>query len=476
MGLVGNLDRFTVSTDTFGITTRTIYADSIYARGSEPCLGCVTDYDTGTRIRGNFTTQFFIHDGFAFPKIDSIRSTDPPFSTLTDTTHISIDQVVSDSVKLMVFTKNVTGDTLAPLYLNVYELDKPIPDGKDYLSNFNPFGEYIAEGKKPLKSMVFTMSDQTLDSTSVNAICIPLNEQYTHKDKNGVEKTYKNIGTYLMRRYYHSLADKDGAFDNYNKFAHNVLPGFYFEIANGEGAMATVFGTNLATYFQQWDCDTVPRQTVFTSFVGTREVLQTTNMEVNSAAVIDLMNDPSCTFMKTPSGLYTEADLPVLDIMRGHEEDSLSTVSCDLQCINVNNESGKSYQPSQYILMIHADSLQNFYLKRKLHDEVTSFIAVYSESKNSYELSNFSSLISFMYKKYKEGKKTDNSWELKHPNWNKVALVPVSVVTTLDTSGNTIASAIYNNLSLTSAKLVKGRGTKASDDVRLSVIYTKMTD
>ena len=54
--------------------------------------------------------------------------------------------------------------------------------------------------------------------------------------------------------------------------------------------------------------------------------------------------------------------------------------------------------------------------------------------------------------------------------------MPVSVVTTLDTSGNTIASAIYNNLSLTSAKLVKGRGTKASDDVRLSVIYTKMTD
>lgn len=478
-GLSSNMDHFIANNATFPIESQTQMLGAVQCRSSKANLGCIRDYDTGSVIRGSYTTQFYILEGDLFPEIDSIRSTYPKFEELTDTTHIAIDQVVADTSYIYVVPTNVIGDSLQPMHLNVYELNKPIPDGKTYLSDFDPIKEGYVNTSKPLKSMTFTMSDQTIDSVTANStdytsiFKIPLNETY---ERDGV--SYKNFGTYIMQRYYQSKRDKDGAFKNSNSFAHQVFPGIYVTIDNGEGAMATISGTGINVGFRYWANDSVTRSAGHTTLFGTDEVLQTTYVETNKEALQSLITD-DCTYLKTPAGLYTELALPVEDIMKGHENDSISKAKITLQCINSEGYEGKAYSAPSHVLMIPADSVQTFFNEKKITDGRTAFIASYSSTANSYTFDNFAGMIVYMNNLKKSGKAS--------ANWNKVAIVPVTVNTTSSasqssgyysyygyssSSTSSQITSIIPDLSLSSVKLIGG--PNAMEQTKMSVVYTRM--
>lgn len=479
-GLAGNMDRFIANADTFLIQSQTKMLGAVQCRSSKANLGCIRDYDTGSLIRGSYSTQFYILDGDLFPELDSIRSTNPKFEDLADKSHIAINQVISDSTYIYVVPTNIIGDSLQPMHLNVYELTKPIPDGKTYLSDFDPSKEgYVNLNSKPLKSMTFTMADQTVDSVTANSsdytsiFRIPLNETY---ERDGV--SYNNLGSYIMQRYYQSKRDNDGAFNNSNTFAHKVFPGIYVTIDNGEGAMATISGTGINIGFHYWANDTTTNSPGHTTLFGTDEVLQTTCVETNKDALQSLISD-NYTYLKSPAGLYTELTIPVEKVMENHEKDSLSKAKVTLQCMNSDGYEGKSYKAPSYVLMIPADSVQTFFNEKKLTDGRTAFLASYSSSANSYTFDNFAGMIAYMNNLKKSGKASEN--------WNKVAIIPVAVSTTSSqasssysyygySSGNTSTkiTAIIPEMSLSSVKLVGG--PNAMEVTKMSVVYTKMDD
>ncbi len=481
-GLAGNMDRFIANADTFLIQSQTKMLGAVQCRSSKANLGCIRDYDTGSVIRGSYTTQFFILEGDLFPELDSIRSTNPKFEDLADKSHIAIDQVISDTSYIYVVPTNIIGDSLQPMHLNVYELTKPIPDGKTYLSDFDPTKEgYVDLNSKPLKSMTFTMADQTVDSVTASSSSytsifkIPLNETYV---RDGV--SYNNLGTYIMQRYYKSKRDKDGAFNNSNTFAHKVFPGIYVTIDNGEGAMATISGTGMNIGFHYWANDTTTNSQGHTTLFGTEEVLQTTQVEINNDALRDSLISDDFTYLKTPAGLYTELTLPVEKIMAGHETDSLSKAKVTLQCMNSEGFEGNCYNAPSYVLMIPADSVQTFFNEKKLTDGRTAFLAAYSSTANSYTFDNFAGMIAYMNELKKSGKASEN--------WNKVAIVPVSVSTTTSSQSSSYYSyygyssssssskitAITPEMSLTSVKLIGG--SNAMEVTKMAVVYTKMDD
>ena len=97
-------------------------------------------------------------------------------------------------------------------------------------------------------------------------------------------------------------------------------------------------------------------------------------------------------------------------------------------------------------------------------DNKTSYLA--SLVANTYTFDNIANVINVM-------KKADPT----KPNWNKLAIVPVTVttVTRQNQSGGkeTVITKIVHNMSLTSTKLLKGTGVQGSP-IKLSVIYTKV--
>ena len=186
--------------------------------------------------------------------------------------------------------------------------------------------------------------------------------------------------------------------------------------------------------------------------------------------------DNSCTYLKTPSGIFTEVELPVMKIMEGHHNDSLLSVNMTFQRMNSELfENEYLLKAPSMVLMIQKDSLFSFFEKEKTSDYRSSFVS--SLNKNTYSFTNMGNIVTLMFRDMFVGSLLDPDWEKKHPDWNKVVLVPVTTILSAAQKTNTAGAAtatvngICNNLALTSTKLVGG-----NTPIKVNVIYAKFND
>jgi hypothetical protein len=123
------------------------------------------------------------------------------------------------------------------------------------------------------------------------------------------------------------------------------------------------------------------------------------------------------------------------------------------------------------ILMVQKDSLHSFFENKTMYDYKTSFMAELTT--NAYTFSNIGNLITLMAQQKAEGMKKDANWEAKHPDWNKVVLVPVATTskTSYDSYGYSTSTitGIHNQMGLSSTKLVGGPNTP----IEVKVIYAQ---
>ena len=68
------------------------------------------------------------------------------------------------------------------------------------------------------------------------------------------------------------------------------------------------------------------------------EEVEKMSFEDSIKALEDLVNDNSCTYLKSPAGIFTEVTLPVDEISQAHANDSLLSVSVTFNRQNSNVE------------------------------------------------------------------------------------------------------------------------------------------
>lgn len=439
--LTHDMDNLDVATDTFQVQSRSLIADSVYARTTYGYLGKIRDPETNGSITGSFMTQFHVFEDYenTFPKADSIMS------------RAADGTIIADSCEIRLFLTSFFGDSLAPMKLRVEELETPVLENKLYYSSFNPKKSgYVRTGGID-KEIVYTLSDLSVadsernGSTYTKNICIRLNDAYTAKDGT----TYNNYGSYLMNAYYKNPS----AFGNSLRFAKEVVPGFNFEHTGGLGSMAYISNSKLIVYFRYESNDSIESGVV--EFGGTEEVLQTTTIENDRQSILDMVADNTCTYLKTPAGIFTEMTLPVDDILRGHDNDTINTAKVIIPRINNSVKSDYSLGIPSSLLMIPKDSLYTFFENGRTVNNRTSFLATtsYLNSNNIYQFDNISNLIAAM------------NQNRSSENWNKVVLIPVTV--------STISTSIVSHtLALSSTKLVGG-SENPREPIKISVIYSK---
>ena len=274
-----------------------------------------------------------------------------------------------------------------------------------------------------------------------------MNDAYTDRDGNH----YNNYGSYIINSLYKDRAN----FSDQLKFIKNVVPGFYYESKGGIGSMANIFTSKLIVYFRVASEDSVFNALI--EFGGTEEVLQTTNIENNDEFMKTFAADNSCTYLKTPAGLFTELTLPVDDILKGHAADSLSSAKLVLPRINDSQHSNYNLPAPSQLLLIPKDSLYSFFENNRLINNRTSYLATSPSAtgNNTYVYSNIATLISAMNKNRQSA------------NWNKVVLVPVDV-----TTSSSVIVKISHSMELSSTRLVGGSDNPYKP-IQLSVIYGK---
>lgn len=449
--LTDNMDMLKVTTDTFNVATRSIVADSVLSRSTTGYLGKIRDIETGNYITGDFMAQFSTLENYKLPEKDSIVS-------------LQDGEVIADSCSIRLFYTDYYGDSLATMNITAYEMNEPMKEGVKYYSNFDPIAEGLIRNDGMKVNKTYTLTDLSIsdedradESSYTPNIKINLNKPYT--DKNGV--TYNNYGTYIMRMYYE---DPDWFKNSYN-FIHEVCPGFYFKTNDGIGSMAYITVSQLNIYFRYLNDSTYVGTT---SFSATEEVLQTTNISNDKQNIADLANDNTCTYLKTPAGIFTEITLPVDEITENHSNDTINTAKISLTRINNNTHDEYSLSAPSTLLMIPKDSLYTFFENGDNVDYKKSFIATYSSSTNQYTFNNISGMITYMADIKKKGLAENSNWLNEHPDWNRVVVIPVSVTTN---SSSQIVKIVHD-MSLTSTKLVGG-SENPYEPIKINVIYSK---
>lgn len=462
--ITNKIDNINISDSAFNVTTKSIVAGAVLSRNNTGLIGKMKDPETGNYVKGDYMTQLSVLPTFDVDTLDYIKQANK-------------GSIEADSCYLLVSYNASYGDTIAPMKVTAYEMTKPMAEDQEYYSDYDAFKEgWVSENNEHWSS------NYNLSNTSdVKNFKIYLNKEYK---KDG--KRYKNYGSYIMQTY----AEHPEYFKTNYKFLHNVCPGFYIKNVGGTGNMAKIWNTELIFYWTRHKTikakDGVTDSTAvsigYNRFDGTEEVLQLNKIENDTENLKKLASQEDWTYLKSPAGIFTEVTLPIDDIMKGHEKDTLNTATISFPRLNNADEDNPyNFATPSTILMVQKDSLQSFFEKSKLADNRTSYTASYSSTgtyKNAYTFQNIANLVSAMYKNKGKGE-----------NWNKVVLVPVNVITT--TQGyTTVISKINHDMSLASTRLIVGTndpdkdytkdektGKKvASGPIRIKVIYSKFKE
>ena len=427
-------DRLVVGVDTLQLQARTIKVDSMYARTKYPVLGEYSDPVFGS-IKSEYIAEFFLPTGSKF-----------------------IDGAIIDSVKAVLTYTTMMGDTIAPMGLSVYEVNKSLRGTNDY-THIEP--SEFSDMSSPLGVQSFTGSNSTYrmqSYTTDNYTTVRYKEYIINVD------LPKSIGDKFLEEY---LKPGHGKLSDTNSF-REFFPGLYFTTTFGNSTIINVDLTSLYVYYHYLDVkgssqkqDTI-RNTTFT-LNNTPEVRQIKYVKSNDENLLE--ESLTQTYVKSPAGVNTEILFPVSEIYESLQSKALNLVNFTVYALPDATEDTKvKINPPNYLLLVNKDSLNGFFENRKLRDNVTSFLSEPFDSNTySYKFNNISTMINY-YNSTFEGDPYDLTYYL----------IPVDAsFTTVQQSyysaAQQVLTSIHNQMWPTAAILDKRQG-----NLQLELIFSDL--
>ncbi len=419
-------DLITKNFETYDVKTQS-YAvgDSVLARTSMSYLGQFTDPETGTTIKSDFLAQFHCNEDFKLPDV-----------ILGDT---------CTSVELRLFVDNFVGDSLTTFKLSVFELDKNLNPNAEYYTNINP-ENYYNKNSEPIATKWYTISDRTITDS----------ERWSSNYYRNIRITLpREVGNQIIKGY----REDPSRFKNTASWTNSGLPGskgFYFKLENGDGAMAYIDVAQFNLYFKYYDEGYEKDTTGISQFAATEEVVEATRFE--NYNLDKLLADNSATYLKCPAGVFTMATIPADQI---NVNDTVNSAKISFTRYNdITNSEFRLGVPKTLLMVRLDDYLNGYFEKYSIPDDITSYLATFNSSTNSYTYTNISRLVKTMVNEKNKGTATEN--------WNKVLLIPVEIT---KNSSNAVVK-LNHDFSMNSSRLVGGTG----GNVKLEVIYSHFSN
>lgn len=419
----------------YNVHTRSILADSVYARTSTAYLGKYTDPQFG-EFSADFIAQFNCTDNFEFPE--------------------TVQEITS--IKMRMFYDNYFGDSSNAMRMQIDTLDKVIPEKElsTFYTSVDP-AQYYNENSNPVARKAFAAKGASASDTTIvnyDSFGNPTSYSYYWQDV----KLPLTLGQHMFDKY---KEDKNN-YKNAEAFIKNVLKGFYVHCTHGDGTILYINDMQLHLNFKyliessSGKVDSLVNGS--TIFAATKEVIQANHFQ-NSDRLKELVKEKDYTYLKTPAGIFTEVTLPIEEIAEMHMRDTLNAASITFTRYNEKSESKYPMGIPQTLLMVRKCDMHKFFEKNETYDDQTSFIAQYvgsSETANTYSFPNISPLITQCINE-KQASKND-------ADWNKVVLIPVKTET--DSNGSIIG--LKSNLDMESACLVGSE----KNPIKMQILYT----
>ncbi len=420
-------DRITVGVDSLFIKARTVSVDSLlpegmFAKTKNPVLGVYKDSIFGT-IKSDYVGQFYYPEGKNFP-----------------------EGAIIDSVKVAVFYNSWKGDSIAPIELSVYEVNKNLPTGSHY-TKFDPT-EYV-DISSPIGSAVFTAGN----------VEVPLSERlqpdYYHR---AFVDLPKSIGE-RIHQLSEDFLEQEKVLDT--DIFKEYFKGLYLTTSFGAGSISKLDHTYLYLHFHYLDKkgsstkqDTIRSGNMILN--TTPEVIQINQIKNKNDKLLEANDDYA--FIKSPAGVFTEITFPLSEKASKLNNQALNLAKFSVTALP-ERDSNKKYKldPSTYLLLVNKDDMKEFFEKRKIPDNVTSFYAQLDPTTYTYNFGNLSAMINH-YKEKNEGQVKDLVF----------LLVPVELAIT-NVQNQASITAVYNQMTPTATTIFK-----SSDKMKMDLIFSKL--
>ncbi|MDE7409747.1 MAG: DUF4270 domain-containing protein [Muribaculaceae bacterium] len=312
-------------------------------------------------------------------------------SRLMCTTTLDIPDSISkkperiDSMKLVLTVPRgaLTGDSLAPQQLRVFELTKSLPNDID--NRFDPTGYY--DPANPLGTRSYTlsalgMSDSLYSTRRYVDIEIPMSREMALK----TVEAYTNQAT----------KDIFAWPQTFEKYFH----GIYVEPSFGRGCVANIALTNFLIYYHYYamestqDAEGKPVETLTTKvgctgvFASSPIVLSSNNVIYRPSENLKAMAAENQALITTPGGYQIKFKFPgkeLVDIYNTNQSKLavVSSLKFQIPVEEIQNDYGLA--PCPYLLMIKSSKLKEFLASNSLPDDKESFYAKYDKKKKRYD-------------------------------------------------------------------------------------------
>ena len=359
---------------TFYLTSSTVRADTIFTRSSTAYLGKYTHPDFGS-FESSFMTQFNVTETYEIPGLSTFVPTGGK-SEFQNTTNVYDRSFTPKRVYVSGLYTDFFGDSLAIGRINIYRLHRDLSNTDDIYYSDIETGDFYNESDL-LGSSFYSPINLSIPEEDRNS-----NYLFTTVDL-PVE-----IGQEIMDVYTDSKKNGKSFRDEFL----NTFKGIYAKQVQGDGAVLYLDQVRLSFVFDRYVMEdgeillNSERQdsTVETSFSfsTTKEIIQVNQFRNNTPD--DLLKEDTCTYIKSPAGLYTRVSVPIRAIADSILANGDSLNAASFTIFSDTLQEAIDISAPDYLLLIRDSATVNgifhnyqkdFFADNQLPDGVTSYIA-----------------------------------------------------------------------------------------------------
>lgn len=301
-----------------------------------------------------------------------------------DTTGMSIDMV--DSIRLILRTPigGYTGDSIMPMRVNVYQLNKQL--SAPINSSFNPEGYYSEN------DLLGTSSYTATQGSSPNML-------HTTVEKSTYRTVVMTLPKELAVKLFKEYKENPATFQSTEKF-NQFFPGIYATNSYGSGRIMKIDKTFMLINFRRHSTtdegnDTIVRDSASYA-TAAPEVISNNNIKMKIADnVINMVNDGNA-ILQAPLGYDVRIKFPIEEIVSMYKSDPeklkvINSLYFNVPVETIENE--YEIAPPASLLLIRTSQKDKFFANNKLTDNETNFYASYDSSTKSYTFGNMRQLL-----------------------------------------------------------------------------------
>ena len=431
-----SLIEITVDSTSIKLSGQSVFNDSILGRTTDPLIGNLTVEGYGS-LRTGYLTQFM-------PTLD------------IDTTNVTPSTLDSIKLYLSYYNEDLTGDSLAPMVMDVYKLDKTVKS--PLYTNLNPLDYYSPENilaSKPFGSS----TDGLID-----------------KDNSTEDKTvtYKRIEIKLPielgQEIFNKYKEDPEIFSLPSEFA-KFFPGIYMNVSYGNGRMVNIKGIFMTMHYRAID-NKGKIDTLAYNYLGvTPEVSSINHFSLTpDEQLLSRVEEYNATGNKViaqaPIGYMPIIKFPTGNIIKKYQEklDESGRIQNILNYLSftipvVTNENNQ-LAPPQYLLFIRASQVNDFFEQKLLPDDISTMYATYNKAKGVYNFGDISKYIKSILQREDPTVTEDDE---------TIALIPVSVYSETNSSYYETTTSVVSVVPYSESPAIADLDL---DGAQIKIIYT----